>query len=81
MLFSKTPSLCRGNFSDMEIEMFISQYDINEDEEIDNIEAREVFKDLANNKPIVGLNPMFKKPRKEKRLPPPNDADLEKYVY
>ena len=38
----------RCNFSDLEIEMFISQYDTNEDEQIDNSEAMEVFKDITD---------------------------------
>ena len=67
----------RCNFSDLEIEMFISQYDTNEDEQIDNSEAMEVFKDITDKKNITGVNPKMKLV-KEKRLPLPNDADLEK---
>ena len=48
--------------------MFISQYDTNEDEQIDNSEAMEVFKDITDKKNITGVNPKMKLV-KEKRLP------------
>ena len=40
-------NLKKCNFSDVEIEMFMSQYDTNENEQIDEDEAIKVFKDLA----------------------------------
>jgi hypothetical protein len=73
----------RCNFSDLEIEMFISQYDDNEDHEIDETEAKRVFRDLTAGKPILGIPENFKLSEKyeQKRVPPPNDADLEKYYF
>ena len=73
----KTCIKIRCNFSDLEIEMFISQYDANENEEIDANEAKDVFKDIASNKPIIGVNAKFKL-TKSKRLPMPTKLDYEK---
>ena len=73
----KTSLQIRCNFSDLEIEMFISQYDANENEEIDASEAKDVFKDIASNKPIIGVNAKFKL-TKSKRLPMPTKLDYEK---
>ena len=57
--------------------MFISQYDANENEEIDASEAKDVFNDIASNKPIIGVNAKFKL-TKSKRLPMPTKLDYEK---
>ena len=70
-------NLKKCNFSDVEIEMFMSQYDTNENEQIDEDEAIKVFKDLAQGKNITGLQENLPK-IKVSRLPPPNDADVEK---
>ena len=71
-------NLKKCNFSDVEIEMFMSQYDTNENEQIDEDEAIKVFKDLAQGKNITGLQENLPK-IKVSRLPPPNEADIEKY--
>ena len=70
-------NLKKCNFSDVEIEMFMSQYDTNENEQIDEDEAIKVFKDLAQGKNITGLQENLPK-IKVSRLPPPNEADVEK---
>ena len=70
-------NLKKCNFSDVEIEMFMSQYDTNENEQIDEGEAIKVFKDLAQGKNITGLQENLPK-IKVSRLPPPNEADVEK---
>ena len=55
----------------------MSQYDTNENEQIDEGEAIKVFKDLAQGKNITGLQENLPK-IKVSRLPPPNEADVEK---
>ena len=73
-------NLKKANFSDVEIEMFMSQYDTNENEEIDEEEAINVFRDLAKGKKITGLQENLPK-IKMSELPPPNEADIEKYQH
>ena len=70
-------NLKKCNFSDVEIEMFMSQYDTNENEEIDENEAIKVFQDLTKGKNITGLQDNLPK-IKVSKLPPPNEADIEK---
>ena len=70
-------NLKKCNFSDVEIEMFMSQYDTNENEEIDENEAIKVFQDLTQGKNITGLQDNLPK-IKVSKLPPPNEADIEK---
>ena len=57
--------------------MFISQYDDDENDEIDEKEAVKVFRDLTDGKNITGVQEGFQLPP-EKKMPPPNEADLEK---
>ena len=68
----------RCNFSDVEIEMLMSQYDTNENEEIDENEAIKVFQDLSEGKNITGLQENLPVLKKISKLPCPNEADIEK---
>ena len=71
-------NLKKSNFSNMEIELVMSQYDTNEDECIDEEEAIKVFQDLSGGKHVTGLQDNLKFFNLAK-LPVPNDADIEKY--
>lgn len=74
-------NLKKANFSDIEIEMFVSQYDTDENDLIDEREAVKIFKDMADGKQVTGLQEGLKINLKgKKKLPPPNDADVEKLV-
>ena len=74
-------NLKKANFSDIEIEMFVSQYDTDENDLIDEREAIKIFKDMADGKQVTGLQEGLKINLKgKKKLPPPNDADVEKLV-
>lgn len=68
----------RHNFSAVEIEMFMSQYDVNENDEIEGDEAIKVFQDVATGKQITGLQENLQINLKTSKIPPPNDADIEK---
>ena len=71
-------NLKKSNFSDVEIELFMSQYDTNENEEIDESEAMDVFQDISKGKQITGVHKHFKFSAEVSKIPPPNDADIEK---
>ena len=74
-------NLKKANFSDIEIEMFVSQYDTDENDLIDEREAVKIFKDMADGKNVTGLQEGLKINLKgKKKLPPPNDADVENLV-
>ena len=74
-------NLKKANFSDIEIEMFVSQYDTDENDLIDEREAIKIFQDMADGKQVTGLQEGLKINLKgKKKLPPPNDADVEKLV-
>ena len=58
--------------------MFMSQYDVNENDEIEGDEAIKVFQDVATGKQITGLQENLQINLKTSKIPPPNDADIEK---